>query len=331
MYRLNFVLSTSFVSTIFSTSAKDPLYILEDDYNAANFFTEGFSFFSGPDPTHGFVDYTDLNRANDSGLAGIVDGNVYLGVDYKTMSPEAGRASTRLESLKTYNKGLFIADIAHMPGGNCGVWPALWTVGSEWPRQGEIDIVEGVNLDRTNSMTLHSSSNCIVSSGIEAPSSVLKNHNCNSNDAYEGCSTVVSDKNSFGTGFNTNRGGVYVMEWTSSTIRIWFFTRSHIPDDIYNSHPNPSLWGLPSARFIGSGCDIDMHFKDHRIIFNTAFCGDWINKVWSSSICAAKAPSCQSYVANNPRDFEHTYWLIKSLKVYQIKQPESIIERKFKA
>jgi hypothetical protein len=45
-----------------------------------------------------------------------------------------GRPSVRLEGKRAYTKGLFIADIAHMPGNACGMWPAFWTLGSgEWP------------------------------------------------------------------------------------------------------------------------------------------------------------------------------------------------------
>jgi hypothetical protein len=35
-----------------------------------------------------------------------------------------GRNSVRLVSKKSWTHGLFIADIAHMPGGICGTWPA---------------------------------------------------------------------------------------------------------------------------------------------------------------------------------------------------------------
>lgn len=37
---------------------------------------------------------------------------------------QAGRASVRLTSKKTYNHGLIVVDVEHMPVG-CGTWPAL--------------------------------------------------------------------------------------------------------------------------------------------------------------------------------------------------------------
>jgi len=44
-----------------------------------------------------------------------------------------GRNSVRLVSKKSWTHGLFIADIAHMPGGVCGTWPSreflcLWDI-----------------------------------------------------------------------------------------------------------------------------------------------------------------------------------------------------------
>ncbi len=48
-----------------------------------------------------------------------------------------------------------------MPFG-CGTWPALWMLGPDWPNYGEIDIVEGVNIHTTNSLTLHSNSGCLM-------------------------------------------------------------------------------------------------------------------------------------------------------------------------
>jgi len=53
--------------------------------------------------------------------------------------------SVRISSNEKWRKGLIIADFAQMPYG-CGVWPAFWTVGANWPDDGEVDILEGVNI-----------------------------------------------------------------------------------------------------------------------------------------------------------------------------------------
>jgi hypothetical protein len=91
----------------------------------------------------------------------------YLGVDYTTplsVAAGVGRASVRIESTKTYTKGLFILDLKHMPGGVCGTWPAFWSLGSgTWPQNGEIDIIEGVNTNSQNKMVLHTDTQCKVS------------------------------------------------------------------------------------------------------------------------------------------------------------------------
>lgn len=111
------------------------IYNLKDTYNANNFLSS-FNFFSGADPTHGYVSYQSQSAAIAQGLVGNNNGRVYLGVDYKTYNPPAGRASVRLTSNKAYTHGLFIADIAHMPGSICGVWPAFWLFGPNWPSSG---------------------------------------------------------------------------------------------------------------------------------------------------------------------------------------------------
>lgn len=46
--------------------------------------------------------------------------------------------SIRISTKKTYNHGLFIADIASMPHG-CSTWPAYWSVGPNWPMAGVVD------------------------------------------------------------------------------------------------------------------------------------------------------------------------------------------------
>ena len=64
----------------------------------------------------------DRKTANAKSLAGTLPhtGNaIYMGVDHITQSP-SGRASVRVSSNKAYDHGLFVIDVAHMPGGICG-------------------------------------------------------------------------------------------------------------------------------------------------------------------------------------------------------------------
>jgi hypothetical protein len=124
----------------------------------------------------------------------------------------------------------------------------------------------------------------------------------------------------YGAGFNSNGGGIYALVWKSSVIQVHFFLRDAIPNSIVSVKDSidVSSWGTPAASFSGNGCDIDLHFKNHQIIFDTTFCGDAINPSWPSSSCSSLAPTCQDYVANAPKGtFDEAFWLINSVKVYQ--------------
>lgn len=95
-----------------------------------------------------------------------------------------------------------------------------------------------------------------------------------------GCGIESSSASSFGTPFNGGGGGVYAMEWTTSSIKIWFFPRNSIPADLAAGNaPDPSKWSTPQASFQG-GCDIGRHFVNHQIVIDTTFCGDWAGAVW---------------------------------------------------
>ncbi|KAI0020166.1 glycoside hydrolase family 16 protein [Xylariomycetidae sp. FL0641] len=295
---------------LLSLTAAQAAYTLQDSYDDKNFFN-GFNFYNGDDPTHGFVKYVGSHMANNTGMAGYAENGVFLGVGHQAPAVN-GRFSLRMESKKTYTKGLIIADIAHQPEPKCGQWPAFWTFGDNWPYQGEIDIIEGVNLATNTTYTLHTSPQCQFSQ-----SSPLVG-DCNKNGGNDGCGAPSGDIQTFGTGFNQIGGGVYALEWTSQHIKIYFFPRTNIPADITAGNPTPANWPQAQATWAGAGCDIDSHFKDHKIIFDTTFCGDWAGKVYEDDpTCVAKAPTCQEYVANHPDDFVDSYWLINSVKVYQ--------------
>ena len=296
------------------SGAAQASYILDTVYDTGNFFEE-FDFFSERDPTNGFVEYVDGATAAYSRLAGFAGGGVFMGVDDKTYRPANGRKSVRLESKKRFTHGLFINDVAHMPGSICGVWPAYWMFGPDWPMSGEIDILEGVNTQVKNSVTLHSGPNCVMSNIGAVASTFLVGSECHGEN---GCGQATADNQNYGDGFNAIGGGVYAMEWTESRIAVWFFPRYRIPQDITSGTPNPEWWGEPVASFSsGLTCDMQERFKDHKIVFDTTFCGDWAGSVWNqNSECSAHG-SCQDYVAANPSDFEEAYWIVNSLKVYK--------------
>ncbi|ETN37396.1 uncharacterized protein HMPREF1541_08387 [Cyphellophora europaea CBS 101466] len=306
-------------------------YILQDDYSPTNFFSQ-FDFFTADDPTHGYVNYVDQATATANGLINTNNGTVYMAADSTNFASGRGRNSVRITSRKAYNTGLIILDLEHMPGGACGEWPAFWTVGPNWPNSGEIDIIEGVNSQSSNAMALHTSSGCSISAGggngsgwgnvgaQNAMSGTIVTPNCDvaaqGQAANAGCSIKSSDTSTYGSGFNAAGGGIYATEWTSSTIKIWAFTRGNIPADIASGNPIPANWGTPLAVF-GAPCQIGNYIKDQNIVFDITFCGDWAGNVWNTdSTCSALGNSCQAYVQSNPAAFKNSYWSINSLRVY---------------
>ena len=326
------------LASIFFTSSR-ATYTLSQDYTGANFFT-GFEFFTGADPTSGHVQFVDMNTANSTGIAGIMSGGsahnaVYLGVDSTTVAPQ-GRGAIRVTSTQTFQHALVIADIAHMPGGICGTWPAMWMLGAgkTWPDGGEIDIVEGVNAQPANKMTLHTNAGVSIQNGTDF-SGELVTPNCDINAPGQatnaGCQIADSQSLTFGSGFNAANGGVYATEWTSDFIKIWFFPRGAVPSDVASGNPNPSdAWGVPNSLFQGS-FNMDAHFQNLQIIFDTTFCGQWAGTDWPTSSCASLAPTCEAYVTNNPSAFADAYWAINTLQVFQqsnnITQPSKIRRR----
>jgi hypothetical protein len=313
-------------------------------------------------------DAAQYTLTDDLSLVGYLDDtkSVFMGVDYTTKDP-AGRASVRLESKKSWNNGLLIADILHMPPAIPGVWPAFWLLSSSapWPQGGEIDILEGINEYQTNSVTLHTSAGCMVDNstsaaagsgatgGADAPfTGLLSTDDCDvaapGQGKNVGCSIHAPDNMlmssgggsgagniadmplpSYGTDFNKAGGGIYAMDWTSESISVWFFPRD---SPAFTQHfgakntstgttsPDPSAWGTPIAHFAGSGCNFSARFKDLKIIFNTAFCGQWAgaDDEWAkTSAFKAGVETCEKFVRENPDAFTEAYWEVAGLKWFQ--------------
>ncbi|RCI09950.1 hypothetical protein L249_8439 [Ophiocordyceps polyrhachis-furcata BCC 54312] len=300
-------------------------YSLCNTYDQSNFF-DSFDFFTSPDPTRGFVEYVDQKTARQAGLVGngVANNSFIMAVDSQTVNPTNGRRSVRLTSKDSFTRGLFLADIVHMPSSTCGVWPAFWMFGPNWPSSGEIDIIEGVNTQSRVAITLHTSPGCTVTNQGSVASTRLKTADCGANGSSGGCSQQTGGAAAnYGDGFNAGQGGVYATEWTSDHIAVWFFPRASLPPDVAAGQPDPSSWGMPLARF--SGCDMDSHFFNNQLVFDTTFCGDWAGNpgVWAADVtCSAKAATCQDYVAANPGDFREAYWEVNSVKVFQQKSTQ---------
>ncbi|KAI6130146.1 glycoside hydrolase family 16 protein [Pisolithus croceorrhizus] len=288
-------------------SSTNKTYTIQDFYQAEDFFNE-WTFFTGADPTGG-------NDAVSQGLAYVddCDNSTVLAVDSTSSVPAGGnRPSVRITSNKSYTGGLFILDAAAMPVG-CGTWPSFWSVGPNWPYAGEIDIVEGVNNQATNQMTLHSgtSSACTLdtaanTSTSEAYTGHVMGTNCYSTASSDaGCAFSDTDTRSFGYGFNNANGGVFALLWDASLgMSMWHFARSEIPSDITNRAPNPANWGT---------CDISANFYQHSLVIDTTICGNWAGGAYSSSGCPG---TCSAMVAN-ATNFVDAQWIINYVAVYQ--------------
>jgi hypothetical protein len=191
-----------------------------------------FDFFTASDPTHGFVDYVSKDEANRLGLLNVTSSGAFrMAADSKHVpSSKNGRKSIRLSSKQSFNSGLFIIDLAHMPAG-CGTWPAFWLVGPSWPHHGEIDIIEGVNLQTAVQTTLHTNSGCSMASenpddftgswGKGSNGKPCTNCDVNAAGQYnnQGCG-VIGAADTYGAPFNAKQGGVFATEWTTAGIQV---------------------------------------------------------------------------------------------------------------
>jgi len=311
------------IVVLFLCFCKAQDYVLTNQFSGPEFFDQ-FLFSVDNDPTEGYVNYVSQGQATSENLIQVQDSYVYIGADHLNIASGRGRNSVRISSTISWNEGLFIMDLLHMPSG-CGTWPAWWMVGTSWPNNGEIDIIEGINNMTSDLTSLHTSEGCSMRS--EAANSFTGTWEAantgNSTDCYinaptessnQGCG-IYSASTSFGVPFNENYGGVYAMEWTASYIRTFFFSRADIPADIAANSPNVSSWGQPYAFFaLDEDCPAS-HFNNLSMVLDLTFCGEWAGAAFSAQ-CPGLS-SCETYVKNNPQNFTEAYWAISYIQVYQ--------------
>lgn len=240
--------------------------------------------------------YVSEERARELGLIGLEEAesentmNKKPVVVMRSAPTEKGpRESIRLEGKRRYNSGLFIFDLRHMPTG-CGVWPAFWLTDEEnWPNNGEIDVVEGINIQSVAKTALHTSESCSMyahvppyaKTGVWDSATGLPNTWTGNPDlethvpadncwilgphqwANQGCVAVDSRNDTLGEPVNQAGGATYVLEWDPANryIKSWVFRAvdempANLHDAIHTAStgqpvmPNPSTWEtLPYAYF----------------------------------------------------------------------------------
>jgi len=242
-------------------------YQLIERQDSKTFFNY-YEFYDGPDSlgSAGRNVYVSRNTAMKLGLTDPIskkddehnddDGEEEEFVYIHSTPPEGGngglRSSVRLEGKRRFNRGLFILDLRHMPAG-CGVWPAFWlTDEANWPDNGEIDIVEGINYQSVAKTALHTSDKCDMyshvpywvktgtwewSTGIpntysgEADYKTVKeSDNCWEKASHQwynqGCVGVSDQEGTLGVPLNKAGGGVFALELDPANgyIRSWVFT-----------------------------------------------------------------------------------------------------------
>lgn len=297
------------LGNMLGTSRRQPIgpYILTDKQEGKNFFSH-YSFYSGADTegSKGYINYVDKEQAFKLSIANVTyepidsgDGThghvetepfIYMST---TPTEKGPRNSVRLEGLKRYNRGLFIIDVRHMPAG-CGTWPAFWMSDeANWPVNGEIDIIEGVNTQSKTKTALHATRVCQMddvplgvktgvwdtAQGVPMQNGTLDMTLREANDCFvynphqwlnQGCVAMSTEDGTIGAPLNKKGGGVYVLEWDpiNRYIKSWIFTpHDEVPQNLEDTlrtannglaskriAPDPTTWSLPYAYFpIGKG------------------------------------------------------------------------------
>eukprot|EP00804_Cyclotella_cryptica_P015974 CCRYP_004136-RA/>CCRYP_004136-RA protein AED:0.10 eAED:0.10 QI:247/1/1/1/0.83/0.71/7/681/450 len=349
-------------------------YRLVEVHEGSTFF-DYYDFYEGPDSlgSAGYNVYVSKEDAEHSRIVDVIrdDSGEELVYMSSAATKDGPRNSIRLEGKRRFERGLFLLDVRHMPNGP-GVWPAFWlTDEAAWPRNGEVDILEGVNGMTTVKTALHTSNECDMYAHVASydmtgdwewitgiPDTftgqpnfkiVKPADNCwvmaQHQWANEGCTAVHNRNNTIGGPVNDAGGGVYALEWDPQNhyIKSWVFSpREDMPHNLIQAIetagltdvskrviPDPRSWRLPYAYFaIGetTGCSAD-HFKNMRIVFNLAFCGNVAGNRFTTE-CPTEAKqfnvsndpvkTCEAYIASDPKALkEEAFWKIRGVYVYE--------------
>ena len=195
-----------------------------------------------------------------------------------------------------------------------------WTFGEPWPNVGEVDIIEQWNNNDYNAPAVHVGAasefgECRIEQRGMSAEIVTTDCDANSseNGPNQGCTATDLDGP-----FGSASGGIYAMEWTDKSIKLFDFSYDSAPSDIDSESPDPDNWGTPYLIVKNSNCDINGHFSDHKIVLNIDFCGvagDPGN--WDECASITGQSSCAKWVGDNPYEFTESYFGIKDIRIFE--------------
>jgi hypothetical protein len=315
-------------------------WTISQNLSGQNFFS-GFKFNASAIDFNNFgnVHFLSQSAAEAANLSYVDShGSVILKVDNTTNGAgddTFGRDTVYLESNELMDIGsLLIFDANNIPFG-CSVWPSLFTQGQVWPQQGEIDIIENVNLATDNRFSLHvgvDDCNQPISAAsnqtgtITTPDGNISNCTVTPTTGQNtvGCVVTETKSNSFGSGFAGQGGGVFAMQWDTDGIAMWYFARGSVPSNIgISSSPDPTTWGNASAWYPASGCNPSTSFGPQIITLYIDICGAFAGDASTfASTCSSVAPNCSALV-DDPTNYANAFWSINYLQVYTNGQSNS--------
>ncbi|KAJ7800330.1 glycoside hydrolase family 16 protein [Mycena olivaceomarginata] len=297
-------------------------YNIVDNFSGLTFF-DNWDFYGNYDNlTLGDVVWLSEADAFTQELALVnAAGNVIIKVDNFSNVPfNQKRNSVRITTKASYSLGsLWIIDAVHLPFG-CSVWPSIWTMGPTWPAGGEIDIIEGINLQTANQVALHTTTGCLHTTPPEqkGTSSVV---DCSE---ASGCLVGETSPNSYQSGFAAAGGGFGLRNLT-----ILGASRPNVPASITQSTATSSIdlsdWGPPSASYVNSTCAIENFFGPQKMVIDITLCGEYAglpDKYLET--CAGHGPTGICYndnVVGPGNNYDDAYFELKSVRAYTTGTP----------
>jgi len=295
-------------------------YNLVKDYSGDSFF-DGWNFYGNFDNlTNGDAIFISASDNTNDKLA-YVDPNTkhaIMKVDNTTVVPFNDKRNTvRINTADRYGVGsVWVADMIHVPFG-CSVWPAWWSQAPGWPTGGEIDTFEGVNQVTMNQMALHTEPGCTQQSPVQS-STLVNSTDCSfAANSNQGCVVTTPSTASYGPGFASAGGGIFITEYAESGISIWFFSRPQVPS-VFSSNASSidtSTLGTPVANWPAGGCNIDKFFEPQSLIFDITLCGDFagtpaVFNETCSGVCY------NDFVIGSPSNYDNAYFEVDYVRVY---------------